>query len=100
MFGWETEPFGPATMFRLPGFVGGEPQQPVPRDVVAVMVSAAGGGPARWTPDFWVHDADAAAAHAERLGGAILSPPPETGGGRTAVLADPAGAVFSVSKVV
>ena len=27
-----------ATMFRLPGYVGGEPQQPVSREVVAVMV--------------------------------------------------------------
>ena len=33
LFGWTTEAFGPATMFRLPGFVGGEPTQPVPRDV-------------------------------------------------------------------
>ena len=41
VFGWETESFGPATMFRLPGFVGGEPSQPVPRDVVATMMPAA-----------------------------------------------------------
>jgi predicted enzyme related to lactoylglutathione lyase len=99
VFGWETEAFGPAAIFRLPGFVGGEPQQPVPRDVVAVMLPAAG-GPARWTPDFWVPDADAAAAKAEELGGAVLAPPAQAGPGRTAVLADPAGAVFSVSKVV
>ena len=99
VFGWETEPFGPATLFRLPGFVGGEPQQPVARDVVAAMAPA-GGGPARWTPDFWVDDAEAAAADAQRLGGAVLAPPTDTGTGRTAVLADPAGAVFSVSKVV
>jgi uncharacterized protein len=99
VFGWETEAFGPATMFRLPGFVGGEPQQPVPRDVVAVMVPAAG-GPPRWTPDFWVADADAAASRARELSGAVLAPPAETGAGRTAVLADPAGAVFTVSKVV
>jgi predicted enzyme related to lactoylglutathione lyase len=99
VFGWEPEPFGPATLFRLPGFVGGEPEQPVPRDVVAAMVPATA-GPARWTPDFWVRDADAAVADAERLGGAVLAPPTDTGAGRTAVLADPAGAVFSVSKVV
>jgi uncharacterized protein len=99
VFGWETESFGPATLFRLPGFVGGEPQQPVPRDVVAAMVPAAD-GPARWTPDFWVHDADAVAAKAGELGGAVLAPPSDNGVGRTAVLADPAGAVFSVSKVV
>jgi hypothetical protein len=39
VFGWQTEDFGGATMLRLPGYVGGEPQQPVPRDVVAVMPS-------------------------------------------------------------
>ena len=36
VFGWETDSFGPMTLFRLPGFVGGEPSQPVPRDLVAV----------------------------------------------------------------
>jgi predicted enzyme related to lactoylglutathione lyase len=97
VFGWETEPFGPATMFRLPGFVGGEPQQPVPRDVVAVMV---GGETARWTPDFWVQDADDTVRRAQELGGSVIAPAADTGVGRTAVLADPAGAVFTVSKVV
>src|SRR5215218_228030 len=97
VFGWETDDFGGATMYRLPGYVGGEPQQPVPRDVVAVMVP---GERAAWTPDFWVPDADAAAATAERLGGTVIAPPADTGVGRTGVLADPAGAVFSVSKVV
>ena len=38
VFGWETEQFAPGIgLFRLPGYVGGEPAQPVPRDVVAVM---------------------------------------------------------------
>jgi uncharacterized protein len=97
VFGWQTESFGPATMFRLPGYVGGEPQQPVPRDVVAVMIA---GDRAAWTPDFWVPDTDAAAARAGDLGGRVLSPPADTGVGRTALLADPAGAPFSVSKVV
>ena len=36
VFGWETDSFGPMTLWRLPGFVGGEPAQPVPRDLVAV----------------------------------------------------------------
>jgi predicted enzyme related to lactoylglutathione lyase len=97
VFGWETESFGSATLFRLPGFVGGEPQQPVARDVVAVMMH---GDAAAWTPDFWVHDADAVATRAGELGGSVLMPPSDTGVGRTAVLTDPAGAVFSVSKVV
>ncbi len=38
VFGWEPEAFGPLTLLRLPGYVGGEPGQPVPRDVVAVLV--------------------------------------------------------------
>jgi predicted enzyme related to lactoylglutathione lyase len=98
VFGWEAEPFGPgAAVFRLPGFVGGEPQQPVPRDVVAAMMD---GDEASWTPDFWVHDADAVAARSAELGGRVLMPPSDTGVGRTAVLADPAGAMFSVSKVL
>ena len=30
LFGWTTEAFGrPVTLFRLPGYVGGEPEQPV-----------------------------------------------------------------------
>src|SRR5215212_47412 len=38
VFGWTTESFGPVTMFRLPGYVGGEPEQPVSREVVALMM--------------------------------------------------------------
>jgi hypothetical protein len=97
VFGWETEAFGPAALFRLPGYVGGEPSQPVPRDVIAVMSA---GDSAQWTPGFWVDDADAAAAKADELGGAVIAPPFDDGVGRTAVLADPTGAVFMVSKVV
>jgi uncharacterized protein len=96
VFGWQTESFGPATMFRLPGFVGGEPQQPVPRDVVAVMAPAFG-RPAQWTVNFWVDDADATAARAPDLGGKVLAGPFDTAISRDAVIADPAGAVFSVS---
>ena len=40
LFGWQTEESGPATLFRLPGYVGGEPKQPVPRGVVAAMEQA------------------------------------------------------------
>jgi len=94
--GWEAEPFGPATMWRLEGFVGGEPQQPVPRDVVAAMVP---GERAVWAVDFWVDDVDAAAERATALGGAVLSPPADMPNGRNALLADPAGAVLSVSRV-
>jgi hypothetical protein len=97
VFGWETDSFGPAMLFRLPGFVGGEPTQPVPRDVVAVMSQ---GDTPHWMPGFWVPDADAAAAAVSELGGTVLQPPADTGVGRTAVVTDPAGAVFSISKVL
>jgi predicted enzyme related to lactoylglutathione lyase len=106
LFGWETEPFGmgdfEATMWRLPGYVGGEPQQPVPRDVVATMgPPPAEGVPAHWSVDFWVDDVDLAADTAARLGGKVIAPPYDLpiGEFRQAVLADPFGATFTVSKV-
>jgi predicted enzyme related to lactoylglutathione lyase len=96
VFRWETEPFAPGmTLFRLPGYVGGEPAQPVPRDVVAVM--AADGDRTHWSVGFWVHDADALAERAPELGGSVLDAPSDAAPMRQAVLADPAGAAFSVT---
>lgn len=96
VFGWEIDEFAPGiSLFRLPGYVGGEPAQPVPRDVIAVM--AKDDGPARWSVDFWVTDADAVAARAPELGGSVVVPPFDSIPTRQAVLADPDGAVFSVS---
>jgi predicted enzyme related to lactoylglutathione lyase len=96
VFGWETEPFAPGVrLFRLPGYVGGEPAQPVARDVVAAM--AEGEEPARWGVDFWVRDADSLAAGVARLGGSVAAPPFDAGPMRQAVLADPFGAAFSVT---
>ena len=88
-------------MFRLPGFVGGEPQQPVPRDLVAVMMppDGADGEPA-WGVDFWIDDADRAAQAAAESGGRAIVPPHDRPGFRSAALADPNGAVFSVSQLV
>ena len=97
LFGWTTEAFGPVTMFRLPGYVGGEPAQPVSREVVAVMMPA--DGPARWHVNFWVDDLEAAVERSESGGGTTVQPPVDTPPGRTAVLADPAGVTFSVSHV-
>ena len=100
LFGWTTETFSTgefsATMFRLPGYVGGEPGQPVSREVVATM---APGETAGWSVDFWVDDVDAAAAKAAELGGTAIVAPFDMPLGRSAVLADPAGASFSVTKV-
>jgi predicted enzyme related to lactoylglutathione lyase len=105
VFGWEPEPFDMAgaelTLWRLPGYVGGEPRQPVPRDVVAAMIGdePPGVGQAHWSVDFWVDDADATAEHAARLGGSVVLGPFDAPGFRSAVIADPKGAAFSVSTL-
>jgi uncharacterized protein len=105
VFGWETDSFDAdgfeVTLWRLPGFEGGEPQQPVPRDLVCVMTPAQDDdAPPQWSVDFWVDDVDAAAERARELGGDVVAPPFDTPVGRTAVLTDPQGAAFSVSRVV
>jgi uncharacterized protein len=106
LFGWTTETFelggGEITMWRLPGYVGGEPEQPVSREVVATMMPAMEGEPSRWSVDFWVADIDAAAATAESNGGSVVQPPYDIPGPamRQAVLADPAGATFTATQLV
>jgi hypothetical protein len=99
LFGWQAEPFGDGLwLWRLDGYVGGEPHQPAPRDVVAAM--ARSDGPAGWAVDLWVSDADRAAATAPELGGQVLQPPAEQAGFRRTVLADPQGAAFSASQLM
>ena len=105
VFGWTTEGFGPVTMFRLPGYVGGEPGQPVSREVVATMAPMDDGVPAEtpphWGVDFWIADADGAAETASRLGGRVVAPPAEVPGTSLVqgVVADPEGAVISVTEL-
>ncbi len=99
VLGWTTEAFGPMLLWRLSGYVGGVPEQPVARDVVAVLVRAGDGEAAHWRADFWIADADAAAARATQLGGSVVAGPEDAGPFREAVLADPAGATFSVSQL-
>ncbi len=99
VFGWESELFAPGVeLFRLPGYVGGEPQQPVPRDVVAVLT--AGEGDSAWNVDFWIDDAESAAARARELGGSVIVEPREVPGFVNTVIADPAGAVVSLSQLL
>jgi hypothetical protein len=101
VFGWEPMEFGPATLYRLPGYVGGEPQQPVPRDVIAAMAPLNGSGASpHWAVDFWVSDADATAAKAEELGGTVAVAVHEEGTFRRAMIADPQGATLSVSQLL
>jgi predicted enzyme related to lactoylglutathione lyase len=93
-FGWQSEEFAPGmSLFRLPGYVGGEPGQPVPRDVVM----AEDDGPAHWSVGFWVSDADELAARAPERGGSVVAAPVDGAGMRHAVLSDPAGATFQVT---
>jgi predicted enzyme related to lactoylglutathione lyase len=98
VFGWEPEEWQGVTLFRLPGFVGGEPSQPVPRDVVAVGFR--GDGPARWDVDFWTDDAERVAATAVERGGRVVVEPHPQADFRTVVVADPAGATFSASQLL
>jgi uncharacterized protein len=102
VFGWTVDSFElgdlEVGLFRLPGFVGGEPEQPVPRDLVATMIPEPGHPPG-WGVDFWVDDADRAAATAGESGGSVVSPPADVPGFRTAVLADPNSVPFSVSQL-
>jgi uncharacterized protein len=104
VFGWNVDVIEAGestfTLWRLPGYVGGEPHQPVPRDVVGAMIPAAGDAPIAWGVDFWVRSADDAAARASEGGGSVIVAPHETPGFRNAVLADPQGAVFSITQVL
>lgn len=99
VFGWEADNLAPGVnLFRLPGYVGGEPAQPVPRDVIAVMTEM--DRDAAWSVDVWVVDAAATAAQAAELGGDVTIAPHEIPGFVNAVLADPQGATFSVSQML
>ena len=82
--------------------VPGEPEQPVPRDVVAVLTEAGPGQPTGWIVDLWVDDVDAVAARAADLGGTVVVPPTDRprAGVRAASIVDPAGAAFTVTRVL
>ncbi|MFL5870032.1 MAG: VOC family protein [Solirubrobacterales bacterium] len=107
LFGWRAETFeigdAEGVLWRLDGYVGGEPEQPVPRDVVATMLPLGDeAAPAHWSVDFWIDGVDRAVAAAPGLGGTVVTPPYDIPGTalRQAVLADPDGATFSVTQVV
>jgi uncharacterized protein len=92
LFGWGVQdipgPF-PRTSFSLGDLLVGGGHAPAPQEEPAP----------RWTISFRVADADQSAARAQELGGSVLLPPMDIPAGRFAVVADPAGASFSVTAV-
>ena len=79
LFGWELEPVAgaPLNLWRLPGYVGGAPGQPIPRDVVAVATLATDAVPPHWAVNFRVDDVDGTCERAVDGGGTLLMPPTE-----------------------
>ena len=106
VFGWQTDTFGlgdaQVTLWRLPGYMGGEPEQPVPRDVVATMLppNASGEAPPNWSVDFWVRDLDRTLEAATDLGSSVLTGPYDIpdAGMKQAVILDPQGATLSLTQ--
>ncbi|HWH15839.1 MAG TPA: VOC family protein [Miltoncostaeaceae bacterium] len=116
VFGWEVDLAGDGfTMWRLPGY-GEHPEARDPglrarlesagappgfADVVASLASMGDrhpeGTPPHWDVTFSSADADATAARAEELGGAVVVPPFDAPWVRMTVLRDPQGAHFIAS---
>ena len=89
VFGWRTADFGGMSVFNLGdrGIGGLAPmREGMPEEV-----------PAFWMTVFGTDDADATAAKAEELGGAVMAPPADIPDvGRFAVLTDPQAIAFGV----
>jgi predicted enzyme related to lactoylglutathione lyase len=62
------------------------------------MAPAEPSGGTGWAVDSWVPDVDAAAARAAELGGRVLVAVHDRPPFRSAVIADPEGAAFSISQ--
>jgi predicted enzyme related to lactoylglutathione lyase len=106
VFGWQPEALGPPeapmTLWRRAGYKG-EEEQPIPSDVVAVMAptgDAAAGVPPHWNVNLRVDDTDATVEQAVGLGGHVVMAALDTPGLRSAAIADPQGAVFSISQLI
>jgi uncharacterized protein len=105
VFGWDHETFGARdaemTLWKVPGYVGGLPEQPVSREVVATMGPPGENGEApHWGVDFWIADVDGAVRTAADRGAEIVAGPydiPEVGM-RRAELIDPQGASLAVTQ--
>jgi uncharacterized protein len=93
VFGWEFEDVATANM-PGPYYIG----RLRGKDVAAVVPQSSGApDTAQWISYVCVDNADETAGKATQAGGAVVAHPSDVGdAGRKAVLADPAGAVFSV----
>jgi uncharacterized protein len=104
VFGWNVEPFdfggGRAVLFRLPGYIGGLPGQPVPRDVVAAAIEDERIEIDHWSVDFWIDDVAAAVKRVEAGAGRVVVPPFVAPPFRKAVVADPGGAICTISELM
>jgi predicted enzyme related to lactoylglutathione lyase len=117
VFGWQPLGMGGGDAWRLPGYgdhlEAAEPglrermaQSGAPagfEDVVAALAPLGdeqGDVPAHWSITFAVDDVHASAEKAARLGGRVLVPPFDAPWVRSAVIADPQGATFTVSTFV
>jgi uncharacterized protein len=121
VFGWEADTMdfgeGDYALFRLPGYgdfleafdpelrtrLSNFSAPPGFEDAVAGMVPLSSdqqtqGVPPHWSVTFAVDDTDAIVEKATQLGGRVLVPPFDAPPVRAAVLSDPQGAVFTVSK--
>jgi predicted enzyme related to lactoylglutathione lyase len=116
VFGWEADSYGDGgghALLRLPGYgdfleqrdadlrrrqaADGAP--PGFEDAVAAVapLNGSAAGP-HWSVTFAVDDPDAVAAKAAELGGGVVAAPQDIPPVRVAVLSDPQGAVFAVSR--
>ena len=97
LFGWRFEPLGPDIQLCLLDGYSGETGVWIPADTVALLTPTGESVPPHWNVNLRVVDTDAVCEHAARLGGTVLAPPFDAMGMRSAVIADPQGAVFSLS---
>jgi predicted enzyme related to lactoylglutathione lyase len=102
LFGWKLDRLAdaPLAYWRLPGHVGGQANQGMPRDVVAVAAAIGEDEPTppHWSISFLVAGCDDTVSKARELGGTVLLAPTDGAGFRSAALADPQGGVIAISQ--
>lgn len=104
VFGWIVEPYesdgARGALLRLPDYIGGRAEQPVPRDVVAVAIEDERLDSDHWSVDFWIDDVDAAVDRVAKHAGTVMRPPFDAAAFRRAIIADPAGAICTISQLM